>query len=274
MKVQLLGCVSTACPHHVGSQVKPGICLSEQISLASTALSIMHTHALFCSACPLQTQTQPGRPPQQQCRSIEGALKAAAAMGADSAPRQPAQGNALANPAWAPSSTVGIVKPPPMVVSAAVAGGQGGGDGKEGKPASRVETPTATPTVTPRESVESAEDSAAVAAAAAVQDVKGGGGVARPECTTAATAAVTTTEKAESTKVAGGTVVDAADRAAAAEAVAEGLQAQLQEMKVRSPLARGCCGRISDEHSQVFGSIASTGESTCSVVFPGSVYRI
>ena len=215
------------------------------------------TSALPRAAC-VRARPRSNYPPKisgamrlQQGRSIEGAPKATADAGAGSAPGRPQaqHGGAPVSPAWAPSSTVWIVRP--AAPAGTAPGGGGNGDGKGGKSASGAETPTATPAVTPRESVESTENTAvpavggtavggtAGAAAAAVEVVEGSGSGGRPERTAAAAGVGAATKERESTKGAGAAVGGGADRAAGAEALAEGLQAQLADMEVgRSRLGR------------------------------------
>lgn len=117
-------------------------------------------------------------------------------------------------------------------------------DDDEGKQASRVETPTATPTVTPRESVDSvpessvpaAQGTAAVAAAGAVTE--GGLGATQLVGGEESAPAEEGGEDAENAENVEGDCRAAVDggahRAAAAEALVTRLQEQLQEMEVRT----------------------------------------
>lgn len=162
----------------------------------------------------------------RQCQSLESGVQATATTaGSDDEERGQTSERALSLPAWASSTTFGFGG----VVAAAPPGSSStGGKDKEGHLATGiVETPTA---VTPRESVESPAElagltlpgGAAAAAAAGVNDVNG-----------VATQGVFGPRADESGGAVGGD--GGAGRAAAAEALAVGLQAQLEEMKVRRP---------------------------------------
>lgn len=153
----------------------------------------------------------------RQCQSLESGVQATATTaGSDDKESGQTSYGALAIPAWSPSTIVGGFVP------AAPLGSSTGGKDKEGNLASCI---VETPMVTPRESVESPAEPAGLALV--------GGAAAAAGVNDVATQGVSAARAEECGGAVGGD--GGAGRAAAAEALAVGLQAQLKEMKVTMP---------------------------------------